>query len=480
MGRMRLFSVLLLLAGPGSVALGVAAGAEDPAPALPEIPAAVLESLSGDLQSRLAGLYRESRERPGDPEAVGRLGMLLHAYEQYALAEKCYRRALHLQPDGVAWAYYLGVVFTLRGDPAAAAEAFRRALQLRPDYLPVRLKLADALLAAHRLEEAEELYAAVVREFPKSPWAHYGLGRIAAAGGRLESAIRHYQQACRLFPSFGAAHYALALAYRDQGERARAADHLALYQKDKLSWPSVEDPLLQAVDRLKESPRHRLKEAVTLGNRNQVQESIQAHLETLRKDPKMVQAHVNLISLYGQMENWEKAEEHYRATLQLNPNLTEAHYNYGVVLVRQGRYPEAAELFRKALAVNPYYALAHNNLGYMLELEGKLPEALSHYRQAVENDPSYRLARFNLGRMLVAQGKPGEAIEQFQRILEPQDDQTPRFLYALAAAYVRTGNREKALEYAREAQRQAESMGQSDLAATIARDLEKLVPGRTP
>ena len=47
-------------------------------------------------------------------------------------------------------------------------------------------------------------------------------------------------------------------------------------------------------------------------------------------------------------------------------------------------------------------------------------------------------------------------------------------MYALAAAYVRIGDRDSALRYGQEAHRQATQFGQHALAATIARDLEKL------
>jgi len=145
-----------------------------------------------------------------------------------------------------------------------------------------------------------------------------------------------------------------------------------------------------------------------------------------------------------------------------------------VVLVQQRRPREAAEAFQRALAINPNYAAAHNNLGNMLEADGRTAEAESHYRAAIANDPTYRLARFNLGRVLVAQQKHAEAIAEFEKTLEPEDAETPRYLYALSAAWVRAGNREKGLRYGTQAQQKAESLGQTELAATIARDLRRL------
>jgi hypothetical protein len=76
------------------------------------------------------------------------------------------------------------------------------------------------------------------------------------------SAAEHYRKACAITPNFGASHYALALAYRDL---ARQGKHRAslLYQKDKLGWPSLDDPLLDAGSSCTPEPHHYLKQGVT-------------------------------------------------------------------------------------------------------------------------------------------------------------------------------------------------------------------------
>ena len=72
-----------------------------------------------------------------------------------------------------------------------------------------------------------------------------------------------------------------------------------------------------------------------------------------------MQAHVNLIRLYGTLGRPEKAEEHYRAATALNPGLAEIYYNHGVLLAGIQQPNEAAEAFRCAIDLNPAYAEAH-------------------------------------------------------------------------------------------------------------------------
>jgi len=60
------------------------------------------------------------------------------------------------------------------------------------------------------------------------------------------------------------------------------------------------------------------------------------------------------------------------------------------------------------------------------------------------------------------------------KALTPEDENTPRYLYALAATHARAGHAAEALKYARSARDQAAARGQSELLASIDRDLRAL------
>jgi len=135
---------------------------------------------------------------------------------------------------------------------------------------------------------------------------------------------------------------------------------------------------------------------------------------------------------------------------------------------------EAAEAFQSCLRFNPYYAEAHHNYAVIIEREGKLDEAAAHYRKAIENKPGYRSAHYHLGRVLVNQNKLSDAIEQFLQTLTPEDEDTPRFTYALGATYVWAGDRQKGIHYLREARKRAAALDQTQLANSIERDLKTL------
>lgn len=441
---------------------------------LPELPRIDASQFGASIRKQVEMAHEKARLNPNDADACGRLGMILQTYEQYELARPCYERARRLAPREFRWPYYLGTVLAASGDHAGAVAVLKEALRLKADYLPAQLRLAEALLAASALDESQQVYEQIIKVTPDCARAHYGLGRVMAARRDPAAAAGHYRRACALYPGYGAAHYALALVYRDLDQTAQANAHLALYQKHKLDRPPLADPLLDEIAALNVGAAEHIRRGVQLEAAGQTERAIAEHERALEINPGLAQAHINLIRLYGSLGRVDMAQRHYRAAVEINPDLAESHYNFGVLLAGQGKFQEAAQAFRRSLEINPHYAEAHHNYGAMLEREGRLEDAARHYRAAIENRPDYRLAHFHLGRILVHQGQTAEAIQHLRQTLTPEDDETPRFMYALAAAYARAGDRLNALLYAREARKQAAARNQTALLALIDRDLRAL------
>ena len=76
--------------------------------------------------------------------------------------------------------------------------------------------------------------------------------------------------------------------------------------------------------------------------------------------------------------------------------------------------------------------------------------------------------------MLLALGRNEEAIAELAKLSQPQDSETPRYIFLLSAAHVRAGHKDDGIKWATEARRLALEYGQQDLAAIIERDLAKL------
>jgi len=307
-----------------------------------------------------------------------------------------------------------------------------------------------------------------------APGAHVGLGRIAASAGRHDEAIQHFEKAIALFPELGAAHYALARAYRAAGRLADAERALGQHTRYGPRWPRIDDPVLASVTGLRDDARATLQRGVSKADAGDVEGAIAAHEAALLRDPTLAHVHANLLSLYGRVRNWAKAEEHYRAALDADIGTADVHYDYGVVQSLQEKWQPAEEAYRRALAANPLHTHSRNNLGQLLERRREFAAAAAEYRQAVESQPTFRLARFNLGRMLLVLGEVSEALVEFEKLQQPQDAETPRYVFALATAHVRAGHTDEGLRLATEARRLALQYEQPDLAAAIERELARL------
>ncbi|MDZ7638511.1 MAG: hypothetical protein U5J83_09730 [Bryobacterales bacterium] len=102
-------------------------------------------------------------------------------------------------------------------------------------------------------------------------------------------------------PNFGAAHFAAAGVYGQRGGRNQVARHLRAYELYKGFDAPVEDPLWEKVADLNMGPLAHLRRAIYFESTGDLASAAAANEKALELDPALVQAHVNLVSLYGRM-----------------------------------------------------------------------------------------------------------------------------------------------------------------------------------
>ncbi len=442
-----------------------------PAGALPAIDVAQLPE---GAAKAIGEAYRAARAAPDDADVVGRLAVTLHAWEQWDAAAQAYKVAQQLAPRERRWWYLAGLLETARGRHGDALPLLERAAELAPNDLAGRLRVAEARVETGNLEGSAPLLLELTREPSTAAPAEYGLGRVAMARGDYAGAAVHLERAAAVFPEFGAAHYALALAYRRLGRERDAAEALERQQKCVPCWPAVTDAVAALVPAAREDAAAVLKRGIQLAAAGDVPGAIKAHERAIALTPDLAHARVNLITLYGRAGQWAEAEEQYRRVTEAGLNAGEAHASYAQVLLAQRRAVGAIPIFREALVSRPADGAARNGLGLALEMTGDSVGALASYEQAVRDAPMLRAARFNYGRALVAAGRLQDAIAEFAKLQAPEDEETPRYLFALSAARVRAGEVDEGRSQALAALAMARRYGQTQLAETIERDLAGL------
>ena len=468
---------LALLTGAWSSPAGTQAGK------LPEVPTLLApDAYPGSLRAELMKAYAAAIANPRDASANGRLGVVLHACGHIEEAEVSYQRAHLLDPKSFRWAYLLGIVYAQRGNFDQGASAFREALHLDPGYLPAGLKLGECLLASGKWQEAAKFYEGMVAKQADRPEPYCGLGRVRAIRNDLNGAVESLRKAVELFPNFGAAHYGLARTYERLGNKELSLEEFALYDRNRNSAPEVRDKFLDEVQVLSASVSDPLRPGLELARQGKLGEAAAALEKALKTNRQLVDAHVRLVALYGQLGQPARAEEHFQEAVRLDPRNAESYFNHGLLLASQQEFRDAAEAFRTALEINPQYPGARLNLGSMWEAQGNLQEAVAAYQKALEDNPNDPQAQFDVGRVLVNQEKYPEGIQHLlQSLNTTNEDRKPTYLYALGAAYARSGDRTNGLRCLHLAREEATARGQTQLVQTIDADLHVLeTEGRSP
>ncbi len=134
--------------------------------------------------------------------------------------------APHEGPEPEAYSLFRrGTGFLKQGHPAQAAMLLEKALRLAPGKNSIREALARAYFQLGRLDEAAELFRAIVDAVPTNDYAHFGLACSLVRLGRMTEACGHFRLAAAMAPQH--AQYARRLARCEARLRRGTDDHAA-------------------------------------------------------------------------------------------------------------------------------------------------------------------------------------------------------------------------------------------------------------
>ncbi len=121
-----------------------------------------------------------------------------------------------------------------------------------------------------------------------------------------------------------------------------------------------------------------------------------------------------------QANQFERAEQIYRAVLQAYPDHAGAQSLLGAVLCQQGRPEEALPWSENATRLFPNGASNWSNLGMVLAALGRRAEAAAAFERSVSLDPTLVGPQVNLGIALNELGRFGQAIQVLQHAIALQ------------------------------------------------------------
>jgi tetratricopeptide (TPR) repeat protein len=146
--------------------------------------------------------------------------------EEYDKSISFFLRAIELDPDDAALAYYsLGVVYNDQGNLTKAIESYEKAIKINPDAAGAYNNLGLAYKDQGNLTKAIQYYKKAIELDPDAAKAYNNLGIVYANQGNHTKAIEYYKKTIELDPDDAEAYYNLGLTYYLQGNYTKAIQY---------------------------------------------------------------------------------------------------------------------------------------------------------------------------------------------------------------------------------------------------------------
>ncbi len=394
---------LVLGVGLGVVLLvaGAVWYARRPAPP-PEPPTVDLTDVDPEVADAIRDAQDAVRKAPRSARAWGRLGMVLtvHGFHDPSLGPLA--EAERLEPREARWPYLQGMILE-RDEPERAIPKLERAVELsqRPE---AHLRLALALLAQGRLDEAVPHFQKAERSGPLRPWARLGLARVARARGDLIGCLEQLRDLDDPAGPAKAVHTLRAEVYGQlpdkEAEARREREAVARLPVDR-AWP---DPYAEEVLALQVGMEARLDRARDLRRAGQPARAARLLADATTRYPDSEPLWRALGEALIDAKEYREAERAFSEAVRCDPNSCEAHYRLGIARYSQlDRRPEilveAARSFRAAIELAPTLYLPHFFLALCLQEQGNVLGAAAAYEATLQCRPDHLESHRNLGQL---------------------------------------------------------------------------------
>ena len=203
-----------------------------------------------------------------------------------------------------------GLSFLKFNDFAGAERAYRKALELNPAYVEAHANLGLALAQQGKMAEAVAHFTEAIRLNPAYADAHNNLGLALAQLGKIDEAAAHFAETIRLDPNYAAAHFNLGLALVRQGKTGEAAARFAEAIRVNPSYAEAHNRL-----------------GLLLAQQAKFDEAVAHFNEAIQLNPQNAEAHNNLGTVLIKQGKPEEAVSHFSRALQIRPDFAQARAN---------------------------------------------------------------------------------------------------------------------------------------------------------
>jgi tetratricopeptide (TPR) repeat protein len=403
---------------------------------------------------------------------AGLLDLLGQAYVQqndFANAEKTYRRSIELEPGEPNHRRGLAQTLATEGKFDEALAQYKKLSEMDPDDPDNYLRIAEMDRQLHRLDDAEQAIVQAKQRAPGNLEVIYSEAMIYEAQGRFADAVNVVNGAIDTVKSTPAPSNRRTLAildeqlarlYREMDDNANALktlNDLASLGPEEAERASLlvidtyraERDLTTALDTAAKAeaqyPRDRdikISHAMLLGDKGDADGAATELRALMTHSPEDIELYLDISQVYQQSHRYTDAEAALTKASQFadkDSDKVMVDFVLGGVLEREKKYDLAESQFKAALTLDPHNAPALNYYGYMLADRGvRLAEATDLVKRALAEDPHNGAYLDSLGWAYYKQDKLAEAEDALREAanLERHD---PTILDHLGDVYFKRG-----------------------------------------
>jgi tetratricopeptide (TPR) repeat protein len=269
------------------------------------------------------------------------------------------------QPEGTALAVLIGL-FVFVNWPTG----------LDDGRTEERTRLAEALVATGRDDEAELWVKAAEQDTAQPGLVHFRIGRQFLAQHKPTAALTHLQRAQALDPNRPEVDYALGQTLIDVGRPAEAVPHLRRALAAGVRVDLAGFDLARAL--------------AAAGDRTGALDILKSVKPSNPSDADSWDA---LGQLALQLESAPLAAAFFERSIAAAPNAARPRQDLGLALAMMGRNREAIASLEQAVRLDPADAGAQLNLAVAYAEAGRIADARAHAEAALRLKPDYERAR---------------------------------------------------------------------------------------